>query len=159
MEYNLILPCSSGMSLCVRGANLVVVKKNAEESIPLRGIQSFRLQKPNFTGYGIIEFKTSQANSFGVNLGLGIAAAVGSTHVLQFRKEHLSTAIAIQEIVEKFRNGESPQERRPEEAIQKETPESVSSVADELRELKSLLDEGVITEEDFTAKKKQLLGI
>ncbi len=33
------------------------------------------------------------------------------------------------------------------------------SSADEIRKLKALLDEGIITEEEFAAKKKQLLGI
>jgi hypothetical protein len=32
-------------------------------------------------------------------------------------------------------------------------------VAEELRKFKNLLDEGIITEEEFNAKKKQLLGI
>nr|DAU00696.1 MAG TPA: Short C-terminal domain [Caudoviricetes sp.] len=32
-------------------------------------------------------------------------------------------------------------------------------VVDEIRGLKQLLDEGILTEEKFTAKKKQLLGI
>ena len=34
-----------------------------------------------------------------------------------------------------------------------------TSKYDELKELKELLDIGIITPEDFTAKKKQLLGI
>lgn len=34
-----------------------------------------------------------------------------------------------------------------------------SSVADQLRDMKSLLDDGVITQEDFDAKKKELLGL
>ena len=36
---------------------------------------------------------------------------------------------------------------------------SVVSVVDEIRGLKQLLDEGILTEEEFAAKKKQLLGI
>ncbi|MBQ6385887.1 MAG: SPFH domain-containing protein [Lachnospiraceae bacterium] len=36
---------------------------------------------------------------------------------------------------------------------------SANHVADELRRLKELCDEGIITEADFEAKKKQLLGI
>ncbi|MGY5276223.1 SHOCT domain-containing protein [Lactiplantibacillus plantarum] len=31
--------------------------------------------------------------------------------------------------------------------------------SDELRKLKSLLDDGILTEEEFAAKKKQILGI
>ena len=34
-----------------------------------------------------------------------------------------------------------------------------SSIADEIREYKKLFDEGIITQEEFDAKKKQLLGL
>ena len=34
-----------------------------------------------------------------------------------------------------------------------------SSNADELRKFKELLDDGIITEEEFRVKKKQLLGL
>lgn len=34
-----------------------------------------------------------------------------------------------------------------------------ASAADEIRKLAALRDEGILTEEEFTAKKKQLLGI
>jgi hypothetical protein len=38
-------------------------------------------------------------------------------------------------------------------------PQSVSSAADEIKKFKELLDMGVITQEEFDAKKKQLLGL
>ncbi len=38
-------------------------------------------------------------------------------------------------------------------------PKSTSSSADELKKFKDLLDSGVITQEEFDAKKKQLLGL
>ena len=37
--------------------------------------------------------------------------------------------------------------------------ETVTSSADELKKYKELLDSGVITQEEFDAKKKQLLGL
>ena len=40
--------------------------------------------------------------------------------------------------------------------IKQEIPQSN---ADELRKFKELLDSGVITQEEFDAKKKQLLGL
>ncbi|MCG0632740.1 hypothetical protein IMAU80128_01047 [Lactiplantibacillus plantarum] len=40
-----------------------------------------------------------------------------------------------------------------------ETPVSATDSADQLRKLKGLLDDGILTEEEFTAKKKQILGI
>ena len=36
---------------------------------------------------------------------------------------------------------------------------TVVSVVEEIRGLKALLDEGILTQEEFEAKKKQLLGI
>ncbi len=33
------------------------------------------------------------------------------------------------------------------------------SAADEIKKFKALLDEGIITQEEFDAKKKQLLGL
>ena len=36
---------------------------------------------------------------------------------------------------------------------------SSSSQADELKKFKDLLDNGIITQEEFDAKKKQLLGL
>jgi len=50
--------------------------------------------------------------------------------------------------------------------IQKETSSASAApkekdmydVADEIRELKDLLDDGILTQEEFDAKKKQLLG-
>ncbi|MFC6179985.1 SHOCT domain-containing protein [Lactiplantibacillus daowaiensis] len=44
--------------------------------------------------------------------------------------------------------------------MQAATPSDTSnSTADDLRELKQLLDDGILTEDEFTAKKKQILGI
>ena len=44
-------------------------------------------------------------------------------------------------------------------AVPVSVPAAETSSADELRKYKQLLDEGVITEEEFEAKKKQLLGL
>jgi hypothetical protein len=38
-------------------------------------------------------------------------------------------------------------------------PTSSVGVADEIRQLKSLLDDGILTQDEFDAKKKQLLGL
>jgi len=46
------------------------------------------------------------------------------------------------------------------EALEASTPsESAISSTDELRKYKELLDDGIITQEEFDAKKKQLLGL
>jgi len=38
-------------------------------------------------------------------------------------------------------------------------PSTETSTTDELRKYKSLFDDGIITQEDFDAKKKQLMGL
>lgn len=48
-------------------------------------------------------------------------------------------------------------EERKKESEQKSV--STTSAANEIRQYKQLLDEGIITEEEFQAKKKQLLGL
>lgn len=47
--------------------------------------------------------------------------------------------------------------KRQEET--KNTSKAPDSVSDELKKLKDLLDSGIITQEEFDAKKKQLLGL
>lgn len=43
--------------------------------------------------------------------------------------------------------------------VVKDDGESKMSAAEELKELKELLDAGIISQEEFDAKKKQILGI
>ncbi len=50
-------------------------------------------------------------------------------------------------------------ERQNKTAQVTEKPASVGSNADELKKYKDLLDAGVITQEEFEAKKKQILGL
>ena len=53
---------------------------------------------------------------------------------------------------------QAPQYSQPQEAAYAQ-PQTASSVADELKTYKDLLDSGVLTQEEFDAKKKQLLGL
>ena len=53
----------------------------------------------------------------------------------------------------------SPNECEPEQACKQTEESRPASYIEELKELKSLVDIGVITQEEFDAKKKQLLGL
>lgn len=53
----------------------------------------------------------------------------------------------------------SPEEWETEQAAAKGQNTPAISAADELKKFKELLDSGVITQEEFDAKKKQLLGL
>ena len=63
-----------------------------------------------------------------------------------------------EESVVQMQSHNNPQ---PYEAIQgQNTPQiAAPSSADELKKYKELLDNGVLTQEEFDAKKKQLLGL
>ena len=58
----------------------------------------------------------------------------------------------IKKVIEHLR---SQDEKEEYSAIDKDT----FDLADEIRELKDLLDDGILTQEEFDAKKKRLLGI
>jgi len=58
---------------------------------------------------------------------------------------------AIHEVLDNLK-GSNAQERIPQ-------PTANTSIAEEILKFKELLDSGVITEEEFEAKKKQLLGL
>lgn len=51
------------------------------------------------------------------------------------------------------------QNKKNSEKKVEQSPVSASSSADELKKFKDLLDSGIITQEEFDAKKKQLLGL
>ena len=55
---------------------------------------------------------------------------------------------------------EKSNEARNQVVVQMPAPvQPTQSVADQIRELKALVDEGILTQEEFEAKKKQMLGI
>ncbi len=133
-----------------------IIKKREEETIPVSGIQSFSLKEPRGIGYGKIVFTTAQAASAGVNIGLGIGLALGAEKTFFFTGDETENALALRDFVS--RGGDAPQ---PAKAAEPSAPEgkTVVSVVDEIRGLKGLLDDGILTQEEFDAKKKQLLGL
>jgi len=149
MGSQITLPCMNGFTLRAEGANLVVVTRREEETIPISKIQSFSMKEPKGLSQGQIVFKTAQAATTGVNLAFGISAALGAEKSFFFTKANLEAAKQLREYVTGY------------EARTQAVPESgkVVSVVEEIRGLKGLMDDGIITAEEFEAKKRQLLGI
>ena len=82
-----------------------------------------------------------------MGLGLGVSAAIGAEKVFFFSKADLATAIQIRDYISSY-------------DVEKAAPEGkVVSVVEEIRGLKELLDDGILTSEEFDAKKRQLLGL
>lgn len=150
MEGRITLPCSNGFTLHTDGENIIIATKKTEEIVPISRVQSFSLKEPGLA-YGKIIFTTAQAATAGVNVGFGISAALGAEKSFFFAKGDLETAKRFRDVVMNY-------DKRTNQA----TPApagTVVSVVEEIRGLKALLDEGILTQEEFEAKKKQLLGI
>ncbi len=80
----------------------------------------------------------------------GVMGAINDENSILITYETLALAKEIHEYIERRRT-------------EVKSPQAVSvqqvSAADELKKFKELLDMGIITQEEFDAKKKQLLGL
>lgn len=150
MINRITLPCSNGFTLHTDGENIIITTKKAEEVIPISRIQSFTLKEPGLA-YGKIVFTTAQAATTGINIGFGISAALGAEKTFFYSKGDLETAKQFRDIVTNYNKSTNQPDPAP--------VGTVVSVVEEIRGLKTLLDEGILTQEEFEAKKKQLLGI
>lgn len=150
MANRITLVCSNGYVLHTDGENIIISKGKNEEVIPISGIQSFSLKKPGLI-YGTIEFTTAKAAAGSINIGLGIVAALGSQKTFYYYKEDYEKAKQFRDAVMNYNKSTKQPDPAP--------IGTVVSVVEEIRGLKSLLDDGILTQEEFDAKKKQLLGI
>lgn len=145
---DITLRCMNGFTVHAKGSNIVVESKRKEETYPISKIQSFALKEPRALSPGTITFRTAQAASTGIGLGLGVSAAIGAEQNFFFAKGDLATALQLRDYVSNFEAESTSQ-----------SDGKVVSVVDEIRGLKGLLDEGILTQDEFDAKKRQLLGI
>lgn len=114
-----------------------------DKSIPFRNITAIQIKKPGLTN-GYIQF--SQHGMMESKKGLWDANADENTVTLVSKTEY-EQALEIKELIENASNNETTQQVQ------------TNDVADEIRKFKSLLDEGILTQEEFDAKKKELLGV
>lgn len=151
MNTQITLPCMNGFTLRAEGANLVIVTRKAEETVPISKIQSFSMKEPHGLSQGQIVFKTAQAATAGVSLGFGIGAALGAEKSFFFTKANLDTANELKAYITSY-------EANTAQSAGSDGPKVVS-VVDEIRGLKGLLDDGIITQDEFDTKKRQLLNL
>lgn len=134
-DYNVKIE-SKGMS------NFINRGSKGVKSIPIKSITAIQFKKPNLTT-GYIQFAYSGSSE---SKG-GTLNAVKDENTILFIKKELDLAEKLVELIEVKRR----EDTKPSTQTQ--------STADEIKQFKSLLDEGIITQEEFDSKKKQLLGI
>lgn len=117
---------------------------DGEKTIDINNMTGIQIKKANFFTNGYIQFifMGSQESK------RGVMAAATDENTVMFTKREQKMAEEIKEYIESI-------------LVNKSKPLVAASVsgADEILKYKELLDQGVITEEEFRAKKKQLLGI
>lgn len=97
----------------------------------------------------------------GLNRGcITFSTAAGSINV-EYALAHISDARKLKDMVETDMLARQKKQATQDEAVhpvQHSTP-AASIDTDKLRELKSLLDDGVISQADFDAAKQKILGL
>lgn len=111
------------------------------KSIPMQSIKSVQVQQA-FIQFGVLGDRNASSEISG--------AYYDENSILLKNTEQLNEALKIKKYIENCIS--------EKKSTEKETDNSMSA-ADEILKFKQLLDIGAITEEEFEAKKKQLLGL
>ena len=159
------LSCSNGFTLIAQDGNITIRTRKKDEVIPVSRIHTVTLKEPGALSPGKFIFTTAQAPSAGIGVGFGVIAAIGSEKSFFYSKADYPIATTMRDYIlgyEKQKQAELEAARRTEQKPQQtvsQQPASTASVINEIRSLKELLDEGILTEEEFQFKKRQLLGM
>lgn len=113
------------------------------KEILLRNITGVQLKLGGALINGYIQFTIPGGNES----KRGIGAATQDENTVMFPKSENETAQAIKNKIEQLQMDADKVQAAP-----------ASSPADEIRRLKSLLDDGIITQQEFQAKKTELLA-
>ena len=117
-----------------------------EKRINFNSISSIECRKATTMAAGFIQFSI-----MGSGFGGGITASAGDENSILFDASKNNLVQQIVDYIEK---------RRMEISVpQAQQVVNTVSSADELMKFKQLLDQGIISQEEFDAKKKQLLGL
>lgn len=101
-----------------------------------------------------VDLPLDKISAVATSFGHGIAVATSSGSI---RFKAITNNAEVHAAISKLLM--ERQEKAPAASEQKPTVAVTQSNADELKKFKDLLDSGVITQEEFDAKKKQLLGL
>lgn len=148
-----------GKSVVLEENSVKIVKKGGvfsakrEKNFPIRNISAVEVKKPGMAFAGYIQFSiggSQQLNSSYKVTGGTFDAVQDENSVVFADKKSYEIALEIKRYIDNYSTAPKQQAT---------TGQTQTSGADEILKFKKLLDEGVINEEEFNAKKKQLLGL
>ncbi len=156
VEMDLKLTCArEGYVLELTDSAIIATNYKGSETYPISKMQGISLKPASGFNYGSLSFKIG-SNDKSVHIGFGVSLSGGGEKVFYFDKSQNSTA---DKFYDYMTNYEEIKEQRMRQPMQASSAASVVEIADGIRALKGLLDDGIITQEEFDAKKKQMLGI
>ena len=125
-----------------------------KKKIPIRSITAVEFKKQGMK-QGFIHFSVGGEG----NLAKSYDAIVKDENTVTYTPSQTKKAEAIRDAVEEliFKQGQT-QTNNTQQIINPASPVSGVSAADELLKLKSLLDAGALTQEEFDTAKKRLLN-
>lgn len=82
-------------------------------------------------------------------IGRGVTVAYNSVQFRQYKKDAIETIEGIEIIIDMV--------KKENDKNMKLNEKQITSIADEIMKLKGLLDQGIISEEEFADGKKKLL--
>lgn len=147
MEEITVRPWIGKDYLTLKKDSVVVFQMNKERVIPISQIISFEVKDPKSRMRpGMITIQLGGAPSSYVKmtsfLSVGDSGNVEFPHSIDYKEE----AQQMKKYIENYKSAPA------------QSPSNVS-VADEIKKFKDLLDCGAITEEEYEAKKKELLNL
>lgn len=152
----IVLQGNQGKKLTVSGDVIRIEKQGLftgkrEKTIPIRNVSSVEVKKPGgFVGFIQFSIAGGKSRDSSYTFSGGAMDAVKDENSVIFNgSENYEIALKVKAYVEAW-------SANPQRA---QSPSAAVSPADEIRKLKALLDEGVLTAEEFAQKKKQLLGL
>ncbi|WEV38046.1 SHOCT domain-containing protein [Lactobacillus sp. ESL0680] len=150
-EHVIVTADDEGVTINRKGLRNMANRGNlGETKIPYWAIASVNYRKSTVFG-GKFELNTISGPQKNGGLGMGFSA-YGNNTAIVFRNGKNEEMAALKDFVEK-------KMKEAHEAQHSSTVVQQTSDADELAKFKKLFDDGTITQEEFDAKKKQLLGL
>lgn len=114
-----------------------------DKTIPFKNITAIQLKEPKMTN-GYIQFSLIGGNESTQGL---FASTSDENTIMVSKKEDYEKMVELKDYIENYN-------------YERENTSSTSvSGADEILKYKQLLDQDIITQEEFNAKKKEILGI
>lgn len=149
MEKTYEIKSPGKTNIVVNGGNITIERKgllnainigsNASKTLRIKSINSVQIKKPGLSN-GYIQFGVSGDGKS----RRGVMEATQDENTVMFAKKHYQDMLELQDYINSYEESSSG-------------PVAPASVADELYKLKKLLDDGIITEEEFAEMKTKAM--